>query len=70
LLEEADATAAVIFLVVCVILLIVLVVVCICRRRRGTQKVDFEVFTNENISSKDTKAESTNATNPIPLMEK
>ncbi len=55
---------------VCLAAVAVIVAVCLCRRRRISQKVEFEVFTNENVSSKDTKAESTNATNPLPIIEK
>lgn len=71
LLQEEAATAILlVLLIVCAILLIGLAIVCVCRRRRGTQKVEFEVFTNENISSKDTKVEPTNVTNPITINEK
>jgi hypothetical protein len=60
----------IVFLVVLILVLLALLVGCYCRRRRNTQKVEFEIFTNENISSKDTKIESNNVTHPIPVIEK
>lgn len=58
LLEEttvSNEVIAIIILCVCSVIALIALIYCCLKKRRQTQKIDFEVFTNENVSAKDTK---------------
>lgn len=70
-LEETTVSNEVIVIVilcVCSVITIGVLIYCCLKKKRQTQKIDFEVFTNENVSAKDTKPESVNATNEVPMI--